>query len=273
MSDSYYQDHWGRHLDISFDALLTPLLNKGMNWMPWIGRDFSRSDGKLLIVGESNYIIEPDSSKVAEMKAERQANGMYQREVIAEYPLVGYEAGWNNNGRRNNPTFDYLHRALLKTDLLNTSDLDKRGRLWDQLAYYNFVQNVMDFGGEGRQRERPSYTDFSNGWRLFVQVVGILRPKACVFLGVQASDSFNGAMHEMGIQHTLIQKDKLFNGVKMRIGGSVTLEGETTTLVFMRHTSQYFSWKLWNGYLETTMPDIMTNVRNHVFIQPTSIQS
>jgi hypothetical protein len=126
MSDVSYEDLWNRHLDTSFDELLKSLLATGLRWIPWIGREYSKCSERILVVGESHYVNELDLSKVIVKKAECHANIRHTREIMAEYPLEGYEAGWS----RNNPTFDNLHRALLKNDLLQAEDIDKRGRLW-----------------------------------------------------------------------------------------------------------------------------------------------
>ena len=257
MSDAFYKKQWERHLDTSFDSALRPILSKGMSWLPWVGRNYTKSKEKILIVGESNYTNEQDSQKVADKKAECQGNVFYQREVVAEYPLEGREAGWLGNS----PTFDNLHRALLKTDLLAPVDMEKRGRLWDNLGYYNFVQRPMDYSKD-RPKERPSYEDFYNGWRVFVQLVEVLHPKNCVFIGVQASNNFKDAMRDMGVEFTPVEWGEPINGVYTRLGGSVTIGGIKTQLIFMKHSSQYFSWELWNNHLETTIPDDLASLRN-----------
>jgi hypothetical protein len=266
MSDISYEDRWRQHLDISFDEALKTLLNKGLRWLPWIGKDYRKSIGKILIVGESHYTNEQDLNRVVEKKAECHGNVLLTREIVAEYPLEGYEAGWlNNAGRRNNPTFDNLHRVLLKDDLLQAIDIKRRGRLWEQFAFYNFIQNAMDYGNN--RRERPSTDDFLRGWRLFVQLIEVLHPKVCVFIGVQASNFFNEAMCKLEIQHTPITWGDPINRVYARVGGSVTVAGETTKLLFMRHTSQYFRWENWYDYLETMMPENMANLSRVVLTE------
>jgi len=233
-------------------------LKKGLTWLPWVGADYGRTPGRILIVGESHYSNEPVPENVAAKKAECMKDPKYTREIVAEYPLEGKDAGWP----RNNPTFDNLHRALLKTDLLCPEEMGKRGLLWKQIGFYNFVQRPMDCGG-GR-RERPSPDDFLNGWPIFLEVVRVLRPRTCIFLGVGASNLFNRAMENMGIEHTAVGWGESINRVYRRHGGSLTVDGNPTQLLFMQHTSQFFSWKLWNEYLEVNMAESMKHLRQTV---------
>ena len=262
MSDPSYQEYcqnlWDKHLDASFDDPLNLALKNGLTWLPWVGKDYNATNGRLLIVGESHYSGEPDIEKVAQNKAKMSANQKETREVIAEYPLEGLAAGWE----RNNPTYDNLHRALLKTDLLSPDDKTKRVLLWRQISYYNFVQRPMDCG-DGR-RERPIPGDYLKGWPIFIRLITILRPKTCVFIGVEASNVFNRAMKDLGIKHSPILRGEFLNDVYTRIGGGVTICGVTTNIICMKHTSQYFSWQLWNKYLERIMPENMAHFRQVV---------
>lgn len=257
MSDPYYQIKWDQHLDTSLDSALTPLLNKGMSWLPWIGRDFCKSSRRILLVGESNYADGADAAKVAAKKIERQSENLYQREVIAEYPLVGREAGWETNTRR---TFDNLHRALTGSALSDPEDIEKRARFWNHVAYHNIVQRVLDYPSG----DRPSFEDFCRGWRTLIPLIEVIRPVTCIFVGVQASDSFNHAMGELGVQHAPIQRGDMLNRAYTRVGGSVTVGGNTTALVFMKHTAKFFSWRLWNNYLESAVADDVAHLRNRI---------
>jgi len=268
MSEPSYEKQWILHLDTSFDEKFTALLPNGLRWLPWVGKEFRNSSGRILVVGESHYTNEGDICKIADKKAECHSNVFYTREIVSEYPLEGYEAGWKNSGDRgNNPTFDNLHRTLLKDDLLLPEHKNKRSRLWSHLAFYNFIQNAMDYGGN--RRERPSPDDFLRGWKLFIQLADVLHPKACIFIGVQASNSFNAAMGELSVQHKPVSIGESINGVYLRNGGEIALNDEVIKLVFIKHTSQYFSWETWSRYLESLMPETIEYLRTAVISEHT----
>lgn len=269
MSNKFYEERWIKHLDTSYDDMFKPLQKTEMAWLPWIGKDYKKATGKILIVGESHYTNEPNHNQVDARKLEISNNPNFTREVTAEYPLEGYEAGWKNAcGRKNNPTFDNLHRALLERDLLNSEEKEMRGVLWQQIGFYNIVQRPMDYGA-GR-RERPNPSDFLNGWLTFLKVVRILQPKTCIFLGVTASNFFseamtnNEAVTDLSMEFTPVDRGEKFNGINKRTGGSMTIMGIKTDLIFMRHTSQYFRWKLWNTYLKENIPESMAYLKKTV---------
>jgi len=49
----------------------------------------------------------------------------------------------------------------------------------------------MDYSSfEGEKREQPNNSDFKNGWAVFEEVVKILKPTDCIFLGLKASEGF-----------------------------------------------------------------------------------
>ncbi len=244
MCNDYYEDIYSKHLDASVDSGLKPLLKRGLRWLPWVGRGYAGSAEKILLVGESHYADDQDSTKVNGKIADVSKNERYTREVVAECPI---NADWPNK------TYDNIPRMLLATSL---TDKGKRGRLWEQIAFYNFVQRVVNYSND----ERPSDDDFYDGWRVYKLLVEALRPKVCIFLGVQASNSFNRAMTDMGLSHGEIQWGEPLNGVYRRNGGSVTLNGDTIATHFVKHPSRFFRWKDWNRYLHNTIPTQMVGL-------------
>ena len=264
MTDKFYQDQWASHLDCTYDAEFQRITLNGLSWLPWVGNQYEKSIDRLLIVGESHYTNAKDETSVAESKQSWSSNKHSTREVIAEYPLIGYEAGWKNNaGRANCPTFDNLHRMFLQTALLDSNDKDKRSRFWREVAYYNFVQKMMDYGAD-RPKERPDYNDFYNGWRLWIEVVKIIKPKYCVFLGVSASNSFNQAMRDLGVEYRPVEWGEPLNRVYLRKNAAIIIDGEEIKIFFTQHPSNYLSWDLWHKYLSSMIPEVVNRLNTIV---------
>lgn len=168
---SRQSDRSTNEYDASFNAI------PGLTWSPWVGQRYSERppQKRLLVIGESHYYS-------GETPAERQANRekwliypQYTRDVVSE-SLVNYE--WTTR------TLDTIPKLLFKT-----ADID-RHRLWADSAYYNFVQRMMDYKQDGSP-ERPTWDDYVAGWRVFAEVVKVIRPSHCVFIGVTAANSFN----------------------------------------------------------------------------------
>jgi hypothetical protein len=253
--DSYYENCFQKHLDTSFDGHFETMRGTGLTWLPWVGKEYNT--GKVLIVGESHYTAELALADASNKKFRTIENPRYTREIVAEYPIY---FDWG----RHNPTFDNINRAILRTALVNQNEMAMRGRLWDQLAFYNFVQRPMDYGA-GR-RERPqTVEDYYAGWPVFIELIKTIQPRTCIFIGVEALNTFNWAMKDLGVQHTPIEWGDFINRVYTRNGGSVTINNITTRIICIKHTSQFFSWERWNEYLAKTVPEMMAYLKQTVF--------
>jgi hypothetical protein len=223
-----------------FDADLGRL--DGLTWLPWIGRSFHERpiQQRLLVVGESHYFHgkTPEERETNRQKWLVYPN--YTRDVVCEC-LINCE--WPNR------TLDTIPRLLFRT-----TEID-RVRLWADSAYYNIVQRMMDYARDGSP-ERPSWDDFLAGWKIFGEVVKIIQPSHCVFIGVTAANSFN--------QWIVTQNEFVSNvTTTQKLGGTwartAKLEGAgvNTELIFVKHLGLPFSWSKWNDYLHAQHPDFM----------------
>ena len=89
--------------------------------------------------------------------------------------------------------------------------------------------------------------DFATGWKVFSEVVRILQPSHCLFIGVAASEHFNlgSVSRTQRVGRTWARVAKL------------ELGGKTTELIFVQHLGSYFSWSKWHGYLQSHHIDFM----------------
>jgi hypothetical protein len=219
-------------LDKGFDSQIEQI--PGLFWKPWIGSDFKKLDNRLLIVGESHYISAQDEEEYTRKYDECKNSSSLTRDCIYESAIL---QDWCNN------TYENTHRALLRTNSFN------REELWKNLAFYNFIPRTMDY----RKRERPNYVDFYNSWQTFIHLLEIINPTAILFIGVEASNSFNMAMEALNIS---------FNGARWetRIGNtysrtaSLSHNENDIPLVFIQHASQFFSWSKWSEFIENKLP-------------------
>ncbi len=232
-------------MDDSYDGLLQRALKDGLAWLPWVGRDFRESVHRFLIVAESHYSQKRDNTQ-AELESVS-ANVNETRMVVGEYPIC-------NDWGITNRMFDNLHRLLLAT---TTRDIPfgTRKELWSLLAFYNFIQRPMNYAGQ--VKERPGKEEFVDGWRHFINVARILRPKYCLFVGIAAADAFNEAMEAMRIEHKQVELKIKIDGYRM-LAAEVTIDGQRTRILFIRHTSSYFSWPSWREKLLSLWPDVLT---------------
>lgn len=232
-------------IDKSFDEELLKI--NELTWLPWIGRDFTKTERRLLVIGESHYIDEKDE-EIFKISFQNASNDkLFTRNCIFESPI---KILWKNR------TFENIPKALLKT-----SNYD-RELLWKQVAFYNFIPRLMDY----RVKERPSVYDFYNSWKTFIEVVKILKPTDCIFIGVSASNTYNPAINDLKLNFTHIKWRESIGNAYGRTS-TLNLDDKTIKLSFIQHASRGFSWFKWNNFLSRENHEIITYLKNSLSIQ------
>lgn len=221
-------------------------LNKipNLSWLPWIGLNYFKNNNRLLIIGESQYAqgetaedYQKDLALVNEIDFTR--NAVLQTQIQNHYK---------------HPALDNLLKALF-----GNGSIDK-AELWKNIAFYNFVQRVMDYSSfDGKKTEQPTTADFDAGWKVFAEVVKILKPTDCIFIGVSAAMPFERMMDQLNIKRSdRISHDKIGN--TNPISASVEIEGHITNISFIRHSSAYFSPEDWKPFLRKQHSEVIRDL-------------
>lgn len=221
----------------------------GLTWYPWVGVKFASSEKKVLFVAESHYSSESDKKQIAKKLAEVADDVGFTKDVVWESHVHNW---WSSS------MVSGLHRALFKT-----SRLPEGGRksLWEHAAFYNFIQRPMEYNST--VKERPSGEEFFAGWNTFVEVVKILKPDVVIFIGTTAMGCFKQAMSAMNIKHEEMSCEYA-NGAYSRFGW-LELDNYRTTMMSIRHTSQFFSWPTWNERLTRKFAESIKYLNDLVF--------
>lgn len=212
---------------------------KGLSWLPWVGANYGESSIKILLVGESHY-VETDEEKTRATN-----NPLVTRWVIEESII---DRDWTAK------TYDNLHRTLLGCSSI--SDIYKRydiSEMWSNLSYYNFIQKPMEYNSELQQR--PSWEDWCFGWMVFSNVINILKPTVCLFVGVSASDAFNDMKNRASLRGE-IEKDDPISNCAPRYA-KLNCDGDDFKAIFVRHAGGAYSWEKWHRYLAGKIPNEM----------------
>jgi hypothetical protein len=117
--------------------------------------------------------------------------------------------------------------------------------LWSRICYYNFIQRPMKYG---RYKERPEPIDWRDGWRVFRQVVEVLKPRHCIFIGVTASHHFSHVTSGPNDEASDVLK---LTKVRRTWARAAHLRAHETEIgiTFMRHCGAHFSWMDWHQVL------------------------
>lgn len=204
-----------------------------LSWLPWIGADYFNKNNRLLIIGESQY-AQGETAIAYEEDLARATRIDFTRNAVLQTQIQNHYK---------HPALDNLLKALFGNTFMN------KEKLWKNIAFYNFVQRVMDYSSfDGKKTEQPAITDFDEGWKVFAEVVKILKPTDCIFIGVSAAMPFERMMDQLKIKHSdRISHDKIGN--TNPISASVEIEGHITNISFVRHSSAYFSPEDWKPFL------------------------
>ena len=203
-----------------------------LKWEPYIGKKFEKgiSQKKILIVGESHYHNGSEKSILKINKSNFTKIVIEEMAVKKEY--------WSTK------FFQNFHKTFVGSDNF------KGESLWDYLAFYNFIQRPMS-----TNKERPNNSDFIKGWSSFFEVLDNLKPDICIFLGTTSSHYFSKFKKKRTDFKTLEFKrmDKVGNSYPRY--AKIIKSDYRIDLYFLKHTSSYYSWKKWRGFLQRNIPE------------------
>lgn len=194
---------------------------------PWVGKKYPSAKKKILVVGESNYKYWDES---------------VNKELTNEIRnIINY---WVYEQDRGIAFFNTISKLLgVKNDATN------RRSFYDTISFYNIVQTVME-----SPVDRPNDDCFIKGWKVFIDVIDILQPDYCIFIGVTASNYFNYVMTEMNKEFEEVKwGNELIGGTyPRRFSYTYSKNGAPYKLniVAVRHVSSFFSIDKWNDYLK-----------------------
>lgn len=200
---------------------------KGLTWYPWVGSDYS--DNKLLLIGESHYAKENDKNEF--FLTNRKA-------TIGTVEDVVKGVKWS--------FFKNTHYALLGTDKV---EREGRKALWSNVAFYNFIQRPMQ-----TTKGRPTPNDYRDGWKVFFELLKIVNPTHCIFLGSSGA-KYLWPLVEKNDDIAFIKNKCRLERRDRKIGrflGKVAhleFDDVSTDITFIRHPSAFFKKEEWHSYL------------------------
>lgn len=221
---------YNEYVDTAFDQTFNK--NNSYTWLPWIGKDFTTSKIKTLILGESayNWAVEKESRD----KVQDRINKKNHLRILHTNNAIGFNS--NSRYSRN------IERAMFLKKKPNRSDAQK---FWATVAYHNLVLEAMP-----TLKHRPKYNDYLNGWFTFIELSKTIEIEQCIVYGLeqQKIKSFIEALKEKGIEYEY-QKIKPGIGRNYPKVVNAKFNNNGVKILFIRHPSAYFSWKKWGKIL------------------------
>lgn len=203
---------------------------------PWIGEQYPEIPNKLLIIGDSHYTVDKNGEFCQEEFDRCLIDKYYTRVIVND--TIGQLHIWN------------MFRGLYA--LFGITPYDAEERFWKKIAFYNFVQTPMK-----QRNAKPSDGDFRVAWHCFIDVVDILKPDFCLFIGTRGWRS-SGCINQENRGHVSIDYDTIkISGCFPWKASIETINGIKTHALAIHHTSQGFSPTMWRNYIDSINPDII----------------
>jgi hypothetical protein len=234
--------NYPKNVDTRFDNEFMGI--SGLTWFPWVGKDyFSKNvEKRLLIIGESHYDWREEGSKI------QLADKAFTRNVVEQQGLM----------LSNYKHWRFMRNIEKAFFAEHTTSNEKREILWYSVAFYNFVQRYME-----TKQSRPSAADYTDAWNVFFQVVQILKPRFCLFLGNEPLKirDFQKLTSEVISIPTSIELGEKVGRYWLKSAKIEFKTGLLTTLIFIKHPSSYFRWNKWGEVLLEQMPDFIQELK------------
>ena len=205
---------------------------KNVFFKPWIGKDFESCGifgKKILVLGEAHLCGGcEDCGKVD--NAEECAD--FTSKDCVKLLLDGHSASWTGAFRK-------FERSLTGHE----TTLDESRKIWDSVAFYNYVQKAMD-----SSRKAPEWIDFRNSEDAFFEVIDELRPDLIIVWGAtRMYDLLPGGERWREGDELVIDNYKVNNGY-YRLS-----DGKETRVLWVYHPSAGYSWDWWHKVIKTEL--------------------
>lgn len=215
-------------MENSFDKLID---NNTLKWLPWVGDNYYSvpAEQRLLILGESHYYENTKES------IDKHNSVGFTKRAIQEFAI--------NRDYYQIKIFANLHRVLFRNDSFKTH------KFWNLVSFYNFIQRPML-----TKQGRPTVEDFRNGWKSFFEVITLLKPRNCLFIGTTSIYTLSEMIQNTSFSIVDQKWEPKIGNTQPKSVIIKDMENNQINLIFIRHTSKMFSWSRWNDYLMKVIP-------------------
>ena len=218
-----------KQFDLQFDKV------PNLKHYPWIGCDYASASKRVLIMGNSHYTVNKDGEFCQEEYDRCASDKEYTREIIN---CAIEKGGWN------------FHTNLQKT-FLDESNMDVEA-FWNKVASFNFIQEPMK-----GIFEVPSLSDYETAWKCFAEVVQIIKPDICIFVGKKYCAGMN-VLDQKDVTYSVKYFDEEINRTIPMYGELQFKDGYRLPFYMIHHTSMLYSPQLWHDFLNKEIPEIVS---------------
>lgn len=147
------------------------------------------------------------------------------------------KGGWN------------FHKNLQKTFFYDKMEGET---FWSKIASYNFIQEPMK---EVIANASQSCNEIA--WKCFADVVQIIKPDICIFVGKKYCDGMN-VLDQKDVTYSVKSFDEKINRTNPMSGELQFKDGYRLPFYMIHHTSMLYSPQLWHDFLNKEIPEVVS---------------
>lgn len=217
--------------DKQFDSQFDKVAN--LTHYPWIGSGYASAPKRVLIMGHSHYAKDGKEFSQEEYDINI-SNKEYTRGIIS---CAIEKGGWNFH--------KYLQKTFLYEDM-------KAHDFWSKIASYNFIQEPMK-----EVIANASLSCNEIAWKCFADVVQIIKPDICIFVGKKYCAGMN-VLDQKDVTYSVKSFDEKINRTNPMSGELQFKDGYRLPFYMIHHTSMLYSPQLWHDFLNKEIPEVVS---------------
>lgn len=216
-----------KQFDNDFDKI------ENLKWYPWVGENYLNNGFKVLIIGESQYAVDENGNYCKETSDAFKKDKAISREYF--FDAVNQSVETKN-----------FYRSLFKT-YTEEITVEWLKTFAGNIAFYHFFQSVdRQVSGNNRNKAERLLS-----WRIWNDVVNILRPDLCVVHGISIHKYFDTFCKSIKKEYKWEDIESGFYVGQQPIQAEfVPNTDKAIDLIFLRHpSSRGYSYKNWRNFL------------------------
>ena len=212
---------------------------------PWIGRKYSETDCRILILGDSHYATDLNG-EFSQKEYDNFCKDKNSTRAVVNCVIKNVCEGdstWK------------MFKNLIET--FTSYTLNEVMDFWSKVAFYNFIQEPMK-----QINQVPSAKLRREGWECFSEVIDIIKPDFCLFIGIRSKNDIE-RIEELGGSYSIQNEESCCNGVKPFWGSIKTKRGTNVRFRIIKHCSRFYSPTEWYQYFCDNERELMLHLDSH----------
>ena len=213
--------NYNKHINNCFQEQIENIEN--ILYYPWVG--FNYQTHKTLVIGESVYNWGKNELERKEISKKFLKNKLFAQIVIYEQGIL-------------NP---FKSRKFVRNIEKIFNKENSNIEFWESVSFHEFVQRPME-----SLNHRPNKIDYINGAKILSNLLNILKPRKCIFLGTSWSKFIN---IKNILSNNYLLEEKHFEKINNAYPKIIEIYEFNLKIYFIKHPSRGFNIEKWKNFI------------------------